>query len=46
MRHISGLQILGGAGIPALLMPLIFMLIELLVIVKMFRLANARHAAT
>jgi|GEM_PF-783417 len=39
------LQLLAGAALPALLMPITFMVIELVVIVTMVRLAHTLHAA-
>jgi hypothetical protein len=40
-----GIALLGGAGVATLLMPLAFIVVELVVIVTMFRLANTLHSA-
>ena len=40
------ISILAGAGFTALLMPIAFMVVEAVIIVTMFRLANANHPKT
>ena len=40
------ISILAGAGFTALLMPIAFMVVESVIIVTMFRLANANHPKT
>ena len=40
------ISILAGAGFTALLMPIAFMVVEAVIIVTMFRLANAYHSKT
>jgi hypothetical protein len=40
------ISILAGASLPAFLMPLAFMVVEAVIIVSMFRLANALHSKT
>jgi len=40
------ISILAGAGFTALLMPIVFMVVEAVIIVTMFRLVNASHKKT